>query len=195
MASVVCVRVIWDRQEYWSLPVIRYTTTDGANHAIRFTPVHLGPEAGWPMGRKGLALAGAWGQLNRGGDVADGMLVLDADVAIDPQMVITMMTAIGTDPAAVWTAPVRIWPVSTMKDHWIWAHWNLVPSQHVDQSARWFSFNFTYLPRQLLEHCLKPGRLKTWTYPNTDSSVARAARELGIPGNVVADCWPVHLHW
>jgi hypothetical protein len=82
-----------------------------------------------------------------------------------------------------------------MLEQWVWAHWETEPGQDIDYAARWFSFNFTYLPRALLEHCLKPGKLKTWTYPNVDASVARAARELGIPGRVVDGCFPVHLHW
>lgn len=191
MADIVCVRVIWDREHFWPMPVIRYTA-GGVNHAIKFTPVHFGPESGWPVGRKGAALAGAWKQL--GGD-ADGMLILDADVAVDPQMVVTMMSAIGGDPESVWTAPVRIWPVSTMRDGWVWSHWETEASQQVDEVANWFSFCFTYVPRALLDHCVRGGRLASWTYPRVDASMARAARNLGIKGRVVQECFPVHLHW
>ncbi|MFZ0665042.1 MAG: hypothetical protein WAM97_04755 [Acidimicrobiales bacterium] len=191
MADIACVRVVWDREQFWPLPIIRHT--DGhMNHAIKFSPVHFGPETGYPAGRKGAAIAGAWKQL---GTTAAGMLILDADVAIDPMMVITMMRAIGDDPESVWTAPVRIWPVSTMKDSWVWAHWETEPSQRIDDVANWFSFNFTYVPRALVEHCLKGNQLQSWTYPRVDASMARAARQMGIKGRVVQDCFPIHLHW
>jgi hypothetical protein len=192
MAEVTCVRVIWDREPFWPMPVIRYVS-GGDNHAIRFAPVHFGPETGWPAGRKGLALHGAWHQLGRKSNAA-GMLVLDADVAVDPQMVVTMMAAIGGDPESVWTAPVRIWPVSTMRHGWVWAHWETEASQHLDEVANWFSFNFTYLPAALLGQAERRG-LKSWTYPNCDASMARTAREMGVKGRVVEDCFPVHLHW
>jgi hypothetical protein len=193
MAEVACIRVIWDRQDYWPMPVIRYTTPGPVNHAVKFAPIHFGPETGYPLGRKGAALAGAWKQLGAGG--ADGMLVLDADVAVDPAMVITMMGAIAGDPESVWTAPVRIWPVSTMRERWVWGHWEKEASQEIDQAANWFSFNFTYLPKALIEFVLRGNRLQTWTYPRVDASMARAARDTGIRGRVVEDCFPVHLHW
>lgn len=193
MANVTCVRIIWDREPFWPMPVIRYTA-DGRSYAVKFSPVHFGPETGWPAGRKGAAIAGAWRQLGAGAD-ADGMLLLDADVAVDPQMVIDMMTAIGSDPESVWTAPVRIWPVSTLRDGWVWSHWDQAASQQVDEVANWFSFCFTYVPRALIEHCLKGSRLQSWTYPKVDASMARAARDMGIKGRVVPDCFPVHLHW
>jgi hypothetical protein len=197
MAQVVCVRVIWDRQLHWEMPTIRYTTADGFNNAVRFTPIYVSPEPQYPVGRKGLALAGAWEHLSQGngaGAIADGMLIADADVALDPQIVITMMDHIGTDPGSVWTAPVRIWPVSTLRGQWTWSHWETEASQEIDEVANWFSFCFTYLPRVLIETCLKSG-LKTWTYPKVDASVARVARRTGIKGRVVPDCFPVHLHW
>lgn len=194
MPGTVLARIIWDREEHWSLPVVRYTTADGARFALKFTPIHVGPEPGWPCGRKGLALAGAWKQLAPH-DGADGMLILDADVAVDPQMVVTMMAAIGSDPESVWTAPVRIWPVSTMRDGWVWSHWDQAASQEIDEEARWFSFCFTYLPARLIEHCLKDRRMLTWTYPRVDAAVSKAAQQLGIKGRVVQDCFPVHLHW
>jgi hypothetical protein len=194
MAKVACIRVIWDRDRMWHLPPVRCWVT-GQEMVIKFREVHVVPEPGWPAGRKGMSLAGAWAQFGKASD-ADGMLILDADVVIDSDMVVAMREAIDSDPLSVWTAPVKLWPIGTGRDHWVWSHWEHDASQQVDDVANWFGFSFTYLPKRLIEHCVKlrPG-LSSWTFPIVDASFAKQARALGIPGRVVRDCWPVHLHW
>jgi hypothetical protein len=191
MSEVTCIRLHWSppgAAAPWVLPFVRYRDQN-----LRFFDIHIQPEPGYPAGRKGLMLSGAWQQMGR---EADGMLILDGDVAIDPQICQAMMSAISTDDEAVWTAPVKIWPAGTMREDWVWAHWEKAPSQVIDQAANWFSFNFTYLPRRLLDSCDKSlTGLKSWTYPVVDASVSKHARKLGIPGRVVPDCFPVHMHW
>lgn len=190
-----CIRVIWDRNRVWPMPPVRYHRNGGQRVAV-FHEVHVGPEPGFPAGRKGLALAGAWLQHGIPSE-ADGMIILDADVAVDPQMVAAMIAACASDPESVWTAPAKIWPTTTGRGDWIWAHWENEDgeSQDCDEVARWFSFCFTYLPRRLIEHCLKNNRLQSWTYPIVDASVCKAARRIGVKGKVVPDCFPVHLHY
>ena len=180
MARVVEVRVVWHGEALPLCPAV-------------FRDIHIGPEPGYPFGRKGLALAGAWRQL---GDGADGMLILDGDVAIDPADLLTMRRAIDAEPGAVHTAPARIWPKSARRPDWTWAHWSEAgPSQQLEvDGVRWFSFCFTYLPRYLLTSLCRSG-LAGWQFPCVDGSVSRRAQRLGVPVRVVADCWPVHLHY
>jgi len=172
--------VIWD---HGGLPV----------KLAAFRDVHVAPSAEYPFGRKGLALAGAWRQLAGSADVA-GMLLLDGDVAADPVDHDAITACIDSDPEAVWTAPVRIWPVSTYRDDWVWAHWETEASQHLDLTANWFSFNFTYLPRRLIGACLEAG-LEGWQFPRVDAEVSRVARRMRVPGRVAAECRPVHMHY
>lgn len=178
MAEVVCVRVVWNHQALPKAP-------------SAFRDIHIGPEPGAPFGRKGQALAGAWRQL---GKKADGMLILDADVAVDPADFRTMMHAIGEEPDVAHTAPVRIWPVSTHRAGWVWAHWDKKASQELDYEARYFSFCFTYLPRRLITAAVRRG-LNGWEFPSVDSSVSATARAAGIPCRVVWTCRPVHMHY
>lgn len=185
MAEVFCVRLIWQKPD-WEMPVARHP-----GGLVRFHPIVIRPELEHPAGRKGLALKCAWEQMSCG---ADGMLILDSDVAVDPQMIGSMLSAIHAEPEAVHTAPVRIWPVSTMREDWTWAHWKDSPSQQIDYEPRWFSFCFTWLPGKLVRSAIKDG-LQTWHYPHVDSNMSREAGRIGVPVRVVKDCWPVHVHW
>lgn len=193
MTTFTFIRVIWDRQLTWPLSLLRFPAEGGGEHIIRFHEVHVGPEPGFPAGRKGLALQGAWRQYGSSAN-ADGMVILDGDVAIDPQMVSAMLTAMDKDPSVVWTAPVRLWPASRMERSWVWGHWTDHPSQVVEPTAKWFSFGFTYLPAELLEAAIKAG-LRTWTYPSVDARMSKLAVAKDIPALVVPECWPVHLHF
>jgi hypothetical protein len=122
------------------------------------------------------------------------MLILDGDVVVDPLDIGAMFSAIHSDPESVWTAPVRIWPVSTHRQDWVWAHWDESASQVNDENPRWFSFCFTYLPGELLNAAIKKG-MKGWTWPRVDSTLSKAAQQRGIKVRVVENCWPKHMHW
>jgi hypothetical protein len=180
MAQVICIRLDWDRTAL-PLPAGRL-----------FYTVRIGPEPEYPFGRKGLALARAWSQLA----VPDtaGMLLLDGDVVIDPEDHRQMLAAIDADPGVVHTAPARIWPVSTKRAQWCWAHWETGPGQHLDRDPRWFSFCYTYLPRQLIEQAGRDG-LRIWAYPSADKHMSETCQKLGLRVNVVADCWPKHVNY
>jgi hypothetical protein len=191
VTEVAWCRIVWNHQQ-GDLPVVRYK--DLVN--IRFHTVHIDPEPGFPAGRKGLQLAGAWHQYGCKADAnAAGMVTLDGDVAIDPGHVLEMSHAIAADPGAVHVAPVKIWPSGTMREDWCWSHWNTAPSQEWNVIPRYFGFNFTYLPRALLERCAKDG-LASWTYPNCDSCVSQRARDGRFRCKLVPmSAPPVHLHW
>ena len=127
--------------------------------------------------------------------VVAGMVILDGDVAVDPLHIAQMLDAVRDDLGSVHVAPVKIWPAGTQWKSWAWAHYDETgPSQEWDVEPRYFGFNFTYLPKQLIRKCLSDG-LKDWTYPNCDSCVSQRARQLKLPCRLVRDCFPVHLHW
>ena len=180
MSEIVCVRINWDR------------TATETQMSRRFFTLHVGPEPEYPFGRKGLALASAWRQLSH--KAQSGMLLLDGDVIIDPEDFRLMLRAIHDNDSIVHVAPVRIWPASTHKKDWTWAHWAREASQQVDDSPRWFSFCFTYLPRSLIDRALQDG-LCDWTYPVVDARVSESARRMGLRVSVVRDCWPKHLNF
>lgn len=192
MPIVTWVSVSW-RGRGIDLPPVRLPDGTGGITAIRFMECDVYPEPGWPQGRKGLMLAGAWEGYGRS-QKADGMIIRDKDVAIDPHMIMCMSGAVHAEPDAVHTAPVKIWPGSTGRTTWTWAHWRDHPSQHIDRDPRWFSFNFTYLPGQLLGKAIARG-LREWTYPSVDASMSKLAAEMRIPVRVVEGCYPVHVHW
>src|ERR1039458_10197954 len=108
MSNIVRVRINWDH-----VPLIKCPPG--------FHLLNVLPEPEYPFGRKGLALASGWDQL-RGTPSAAGMLMLDSDVAVDPEEVAIMEEAIHADPLAVHIAPVRLWPASTKLDTWVWGH-------------------------------------------------------------------------
>ena len=191
MAEIICIQAGWNGGAL-KLPPLQYRRGDRLFRA-KFHKVSVAATDDYPLGRKGLVLARAWEQLGPPAK-AEGMLVLDGDVAVDPVMVRQMMDAIDGAPGIVHTAPVKIWPVSTHRQDWVWAHWENRASQHIDDTASWFSFNFTYLPAALLAACIKRG-MKKWIYPAVDANVSRTARAENIEARPVPDCFPVHLHW
>jgi hypothetical protein len=179
VAEIVCVRADWDRT---AIPL----------KLPAFHTIHLTPEAAHPFGRKGLALAGAWRQL--AGRTTDGMLILDGDVAADLLDLAAMRAAIHVEPAAVHTAPVRLWPASTHQPSWVWAHWDHEMTQEENPAPRRFSFCFTYLPRRLIDSAVRAG-LEGWTFPHCDRLMSLQAERDKIPVRVVAGCTPKHLHF
>jgi hypothetical protein len=178
-------RLIWDGHHTW-FP-LRLA-------GVNMKELHVVPETAHPFGRKGLALAGAWLQL--ADDATAGMLILDGDVAIDPWDYVTMYDAIQKEPDAVHIAPVKLWPVSRNgQESWAWAHCrNGQFSQVLERDPDFFSFNFTYVPRRVVELAIRAG-LKNEQFPNVDRAVSRAARNAGVPMRVVELCQPKHLHY
>jgi hypothetical protein len=182
MAKPICVKVVWDNQVY-PQPLDR-----------RFNILHVNPSDEFPFGRKGLVFANAWKQLNSGPSKGDGLLIMDADVMIDPEDFNAMMMAIEAEPGIVHVAEAKIFPKSTKRASWSWAHWVTEPSQVSDPEPLWFSFNFTWLPKALIEACVKEG-MKIWTYPQVDVNVARTAQKTGIKAKVVPGCHPKHMNF
>jgi hypothetical protein len=176
--GIVQVRVCWDRAE---IPL-----------RVDFHIVRIGPESGYPFGRRGLALVSAWRQL--AAVDTPGMLVLDGDVAVDPVDYAAMLAAIVAEPAAVHVAPVRLWPISTHVADWVWGHGRAVFSQDDPDNPDVFTFSFTYLPRALIEACITAG-MGEWTYPGVDRRVCEQSRTLRVPVHVVRGAAPKHVNF
>jgi hypothetical protein len=181
------VRVIWDAHSI-SFPL--------KMPLANIKEVHVAPEPSHPFGRKGLVLASAWKQATDGRPDITGMLIVDGDVLIDPHDWIMMRQAIQLEPGAVNIAPAKLWPVSLdALPGWAWGHCkNGNFTQEPTDDPDFFAFNFTYLPRKLMELCIQKG-LKGWAFPNVDTNVSRVARQANIPMRVVKDCHPKHMHY
>lgn len=172
----------------WNGTAIRFNMP-----GTRWFDLAIGPEPGYPFGRKGLALDAAWLQLANA--KCCGMVVLDGDIAIDPIDYAAMVAAVDLEPAAVHAAPVRLWPASTQRESWVWGHWcGDGPSQDYCSAPDRFTFGFTFLPRVLLERARAAG-LRKWTFPGVDLKMAQVAKHNGIPVRMVPDCHPKHLHY
>lgn len=181
------VRVLWDAHSI-SFPL----RMPFAN----IKEVHVAPEPTHPFGRKGLVLASAWKQATTDRPDIMGMLILDGDVMIDPHDWFMMRQAIQMEPDAVQIAPVRLWPVSLGDlPGWAWGHCrdgNF--TQEMTEDPDFFAFNFTYIPRRVIELAIAQG-LKGWQFPNVDTNVSRVARNAKVPMRVVKDCSPKHMHY
>lgn len=185
MTGFLFFRLIWDAHHVWFPLRI---------NSVNMKELHVAPETAHPFGRKGLALAAAWKQLSDDG--TPGMLILDGDVVIDPYDYVMMYNAIMGDPEAVHIAPVRIWPVSKNDlNGWSWAHCLEGRfSQVMEMNPDFFSFNFTYVPRRVIELAIGDG-LKDKQFPHVDQHMSRSARKAGVRMNVVDACRPTHLHY
>lgn len=192
--SVISVRFCWSGKKVIPMPV-----------ANRFYEVNIVPEPDFPFGRRGLWIARTWKQLNSSpmtygqeSYIADGMLCVDGDVALDPWDYDVMIDAIADDPESVHVAPIKLWPVSTRADSWVWAHGtdrfrSTQPDE--DEKIKLFTFGTTYLPKALIEKCINEG-LAGWIYPDVDTMVCMTAMKMpGLRINIVYACQPKHMNY
>lgn len=160
----------------------------------KFHNLLIAPTLDNPFGEKGRVIAGAWKQLNPDNKM-DGMLILDGDVAIEPIDLTNMFRAIHNHDQMVVVAPARIWPKSTQKKVWTWAHWSKEPSQTMEtENIRWFSFNFTYFPKKVIEQAIGDG-LVNWKFPRCDMRMSDAAFHAGVKVFVAEDVYPKHMNY
>lgn len=181
MAEIICVRVNWNNSAL-AIPL-----------PAAFHILHVRPTADHPFGEKGRSLAGTWNQLSH--DRMAGMLILDGDVVIEPGDMSNMLAAIHEHTDMVVVAPTRIWPLSTKRKDWVWAHWSKEASQVMEtKNIHWFSFNFTYVPRKVIEQALKDG-LADWAFPSVDKRMSQSAVRAKVPVYVAENVLPKHLNF
>lgn len=181
--KVFCAKLRWELD-----PFSHLTLPDYHEIVVRQSEQH-------PFGQKGLVLGHLWLSLERTG--ADGLLINDNDVIIDPHDQRAMMISIKTDPLAVHTAPVKIWPKSTGDKSWGWSHGDNPGhrSQIDTDNPTWFGFGFTFLPGRLLDASVAAG-LTQWAYPWVDTKVGEMARSMDIKVHVVRNgCYPKHINF
>lgn len=181
MAQIICIRENWNNTAL-NIPI-----------PGNFFMLHIIPSAEHPFGEKGKALAGAWKQLSN--ETIDGMLILDGDVAIEPGDLTNMLAAIHEHDKMVVIAPARIWPKSTKRKNWVWGHWSKDASQVIEtENIHFFTFNFTYLPRTVIEQALTDG-LADWSYPGVDKRMSETAVRANVPIFVAENVLPKHLNF
>lgn len=129
---------------------------------------------------------------------AAGIAWLDPDVIIDPDDRDEMYKAIERAPEFVHCSVHKLWPASTMRPDWVYAHgiWKdnaPVMNQRLESRADWFALGFTYTPGRLLD--LAAPHMFQWVFGQVDSGLSATARQHGIPAGPVPRCRPKHLHF
>lgn len=162
--------------------------------------VVLTPTPDAPRGRYGAALQDAWADTPA---EAVGLVVWEADVAIDPLIVRDLAQAVARQPRTVWAVPYRLWPSSTGRPTAIWAHRVDDGAGHpvaVDATVPCprrcaaVGLGCTYLPGPLLNRLARDGVLAAGTYPLLDSTVSAYAHQRQWPMRTTRR-EAIHLHW
>lgn len=109
-----------------------------------------------------------------------------------------MRHAVEQAPDFIHCSVHKLWPASTMRDGWVFAHglWKdnaPVMEQKVAPRADWFALGFTYTPGRLLQ--LAYPHMFQWVFGQVDSGLAATARQHFIPAFPVLRCRPKHLHF
>lgn len=180
--SIPHIQVEWN---HWRIPSVR---PDEICRVI--------PEPDAPRGRKAREMASLWAKYR--GQGAPGVLWQDPDIVADPDDVAEMIEAARKVPAYVHCSVHKLWPASTMREDWVWAHgeWrNGYPelSQRIAPRAGWFALGLTYTPGRLLD--LAAPHMFQWVFGQVDNGLAAIARQHGIPAYPVLRARPKHLHF
>jgi hypothetical protein len=131
-------------------------------------------------------------------DGAVGVIWQDPDIVADPADMTAMRDAIERNPDYVHVSIHRLWPASTMRQDWVWAHglWQQdapVLSQRLSMIAEWWALGLTYTPAALLD--LAVPHMPAWHFGQVDNGLAAIARQHKIPGRAVDGAQPKHLHY
>jgi hypothetical protein len=158
--------------------------------------IRVAPEPDAPRGRKARLMADYWRSIREVG--YSGILWQDPDIVCDPDDIDAMRAWAGQYPQNVLVAPHKLWPASTMRPSWVWAHghWDNgapVMSQQLVRKPEWFALGLTYTPAVLLE--LAAPHMFAWQFGQVDSGLSAVARQHKIPGLVVGAARPKHLHF
>lgn len=109
-----------------------------------------------------------------------------------------MREAIERVPEYVHIAAHKLWPASTMRDDWVWAHGLMdgdrpVLSQRRADRAQWFALGLTWTPARLLN--LAAPHMPAWMFGQVDTGLSATARQHSIPAYCVPQARPKHLHF
>lgn len=154
------------------------------------------PEPGAPRGRKGPRMAELWN--TRPDPTWVGVLWQDPDIVVDPDDAHEMHMAISRAPDLIHVSVHKLWPASTMRDDWVYAHGLVdgithVLNQKMAPRADWFALGFTYTPARLMN--LAAPHMINWVFGQVDSGLSAVARQNYIPAFPVPKCRPKHLHF
>lgn len=127
-----------------------------------------------------------------------GILWVDPDVAADPDDLEAMGQAVAAYPGWVHTGMVKLWPISTGHQDWIWSHRGGTlgcPTVTQDETVpvSYIAMGFLWTPSVLLDAAFP--RYRTWEYPEIDVGLSELAQALAIPMAQVLACRPKHLHF
>lgn len=180
--EIPLVQIQWAGNRIVSLP---------ADYILDVIPL---PE--WPNGRKGQLLAGLWAQLRDLG--RQGLVLMDPDMAADPDDWSAMAQAVEADPGSVLTCMAKAWPASTSRPDWYWSHRGGrlgYPTVSQDETVPivYVSTCMVWLPGRLLD--LAEAQLPGWRWDEVDVGLSEVALRHDIPLKAVYACRPKHLHF
>lgn len=154
------------------------------------------PRPGFPYGLKGRDFSALWRDLPEARPA--GLLLLDPDVAADPDDLAAMTAAVLEAPQLLHTGAVKLWPVSTGLDDWIWSHrggtlgWPAATQQE-DVPIAYVATDMLWAPARLLDLVAEAG--SDWTVFQFDVGLSEIALAHGIEARLVPGCRPKHLHF
>lgn len=127
-----------------------------------------------------------------------GILWLAPDVALDPVDLEAMHEAVAASPEDVHTGMVKLWPISTGHNQWIWSHrpgtmGQPAATQDGTAPVAYFSMDCLWAPARLLDLSFPAGR--EWYWSSVDVHMSEIALEQGIRAHAVPGCQPKHLHF
>lgn len=127
-----------------------------------------------------------------------GIILMDCDIAADPDDLAAMREAAQLAPGDVHTALVKNWPASTGRGEWMWSHRGgtlgaPVASQEIADPPAYFATDLTYLPPLLLN--LARPLMHAWKWFEGDVQLSEIALRHGIPAHLVRGARPKHLHF
>lgn len=109
-----------------------------------------------------------------------------------------MIAAVRISPDRVYVAAHKLWPASTMRDDWVWAHGRMIDgapelTQRLRIGAQWWALGLTYTPGALLD--LAAPHMPAWVFGQVDTGLSAIARQHHIAGICIEKARPKHLHF
>lgn len=129
-------------------------------------------------------------------DVDDDIVMLEWDIAIDPEDLDQFTTAARENPGDVVVAPYRLRRPPPRKTEWVHRYATNEHVQFGDPFCHWFGLGLTYLPRGIIRHFRAEFEREGWPEGFNDCTLSmwhwRVLRK-EVP--IMWDVRPVHLHY